>query len=192
MGETGMKRFLLTAVLVLGVIAPISKSNANSLPNAEEIKLTQKINDTTKTGSTWQEFSPDEFNFSVLFPTQANPSITKSEDETFLLNLRVAILKETGYLLGYGKFKVDISQNKSGNILDLFISGRVDKNAKLVSKQNIQLEGYPGKEYQVRYDNGVISKGRVYLVGQNIYILEVINPQTQDSQDFFNSFKLLK
>lgn len=188
-----MKRFLLTAVFALGVIAPISKSNANSLPNTEEVKLTQDSNsDATITASTWQEFTSDEFNFSVIFPTQINPSVSKLDDEAFLLNIKLAILKETGYMLGYGRFKVDISQNKPDNILDLFISGRVGKNAKLISKQNIKLEGYSGKEYQVRYENGIISEGRVYLVGQNIYILEVVNPQNADSQEFFNSFKLLK
>jgi hypothetical protein len=75
---------------------------------------------------------------------------------------------------------------------DSYISGRVGKDVELIGKKEIKLEEYSGKEYQLRYKNGIISKGRVYLVGQNMYVIEVVNPQNQETEKFLNSLKLVK
>lgn len=191
-----MKKFLMTAaILGLGVIVYIPKSNANPLVNTNEIKLAKVSNlNSTKNASSWQEFTPDGFNISVLFPNEKDRSTTKSDSEEFLFNLQTTLLGESGYIFGYGKFKVDISQFEPSTLLDLYISNRVDndKTVELLGKKEIQLEEYSGKEYQLRYKDGIISKGRVYLVGQNLYVIEVVNPQNPEAEKFFNSVKLVK
>jgi hypothetical protein len=194
MGETVMKRFLVTAAMLgLGVIVYIPKSNANPLVNTNEIKLVKDSNlNSTKTASSWQEFTPDGFNISVLFPDENDSTTSKSGNEGFLLNLRATILRESGYIFGYGKFKVDISQLEPNILLDSYISGRAAKDVELVDKKEIKLEKYLGKEYQLRYKDGIISKGRIYLVGQNMYAFEVVNPQNPEAETFFNSIKLVK
>lgn len=93
-----------------------------------------------------------------------------------------------------------ISSDKKDNLADVFrgaIDGAVKNvDGKLISEKEIELSGYPGREFKVDFQNGLaVISARCYLVKNRMYIAQVITETKKHpnaSMDkFFNSFRIV-
>lgn len=74
--------------------------------------------------------------------------------------------------------------------MDNYISGFLGADEKLLKGRNISLDTYTGREFEYQVQ-GINAVSRIFLVGQRLYILIVINPETESYENFFNSLKLM-
>ncbi|MEC4812052.1 MAG: hypothetical protein SAK29_02035 [Scytonema sp. PMC 1069.18] len=148
----------------------------------------------------WKEFSSDDGKFSVLFPNE-NVFEMSPPKESFVpgiqsFKIHTASNEKSAFMVGYTDFSLDISQLPTEGLLDAFLQGLLQEKGKLLSRTNIQLGQYQGKEVKFRdEEQGMTYNTRVFLVEQKIYFLMVVSsqtPQVSDIQKFFNSFQLVE
>jgi hypothetical protein len=148
----------------------------------------------------WQEFRSNEGGFSVLMPGVPTPSkVTVNtasgvkEANTFTLNDKN--LDE--YIVAYSKYAETNSKEVStdklfDNIRDGIL---LVQQGKLLSEAAITLDGYSGREIAVERPDGVITRGRFYVVGNRFYQLSArakMNEREPEAMKrFLDSFKLL-
>ena len=80
------------------------------------------------------------------------------------------------------------------NVID---GAAVKAGGKLLSEKEIALDGYPGREVRIDYQNGVaVIKMRMYMAKSTMYLIQTIaEPKKENNKSevrFLNSFKLVK
>lgn len=108
----------------------------------------------------------------------------------FLLNRSTVITDKSAFIFDYIDFHTDISKTLLSTLMDNYISGFFGADEKLLKGRNISLDTYTGREFEYQVQ-GINAVSRIFLVGQRLYILIVINPETESYENFFNSFKLM-
>jgi hypothetical protein len=187
-----MKAWKLTlAILVLVTSVCLPKAQAISVSKAATNQSESKlILAQANTISGWKNVSSSNWNFSGILPVEPGVMTMNLDNEYVFMEAQLAENEESKYGIFYGQYRVDISQVEPKELLAEFANGFQDKYKKLVETRTISLGRYPGKEYT--YQEGQkISKIRVFLAGQRIYMLFVENPAVGDASRFFNAFKIL-
>lgn len=152
--------------------------------------------------SVWQPFSSSRGNFTVLMPgkpTEAQQTINTQAGAIKLLRFQTVRKGEAGYIVGYA----DLPNNVINTPADInnFFSGvtasmLAQSKGKLLSRRNIKLRTYPGREIKLQVSPGVTTRSRFYLVNQRFYMMSVVTAKEQNLaksiDGFFNSFRLLK
>jgi hypothetical protein len=97
-------------------------------------------------------------------------------------------------------YPADVISSDKKELLDKFFRGAVDGSAKningrLLTESRIQLNGYPGRQFKVDYQDGLaIVTMRCYLVKNVLYMLQVISEGKRDdnpaNKKFLDSFML--
>lgn len=94
-----------------------------------------------------------------------------------------------------------VNSDKKEN-LAIFFRGAIDQatknvSGKILSEQNIELDGFPGRAVKVDFDNGAaVINMRGYLVHNRLYMLQAISEAGKDQNPlitrFLHSLKLKK
>ncbi len=122
-----------------------------------------------------------------------------SQTGSFPVNIfSVGRQNEAFYAVAYSDIPANRSLN-SGEINQLLsnVASGFSRSAggRLLSQQNIRLGSFPGREIRLQLEQGVIARGRIYLVNKRLYQIVVVTNKetslTRSINGFFNSFKLL-
>lgn len=156
----------------------------------------------------WFQF--EDANYKVLFPQ-------KPSDETDTVATALGTLKMNIHMyevpptvtdenFTYGVIQTDYPEGaidvRKEELINKFFRGSIDGavrnvNGKLLTESTISLDGYPGREVRVDYNNGVaVITMRMYLVKNTMYMLQTITGTAKDHNPsigkFMNSFALKK
>ncbi|HEV2021196.1 MAG TPA: hypothetical protein VGQ94_01570 [Terriglobales bacterium] len=148
----------------------------------------------------WVKYVSAEGRYSVLFPNQPEVSTqetTASTNEKVTQHLAASSDQGTAYLIGYfDKTGMTFSFDKARDGMISKIKGT------LLAEKEISLGGYPGREVKVAAtgsdDAEYIALARYYVVGDRIYVVEVVFPKaseratTEKVAKFFDSFTFVK
>jgi len=146
--------------------------------------------------------------YKVLFPKK--PTATTQDVDSKIgkltLNLNFYEVPETEkddnhvYLFNETTYPDSLISSDKKEILEEFfknsIAGSVSNvHGTLLSEKNIEINGYPGREVRIDYQNGLaIIKMREYLVKNIVYMLETITETKKEANSsvdkFLNSFQL--
>ena len=157
---------------------------------------------------TWYSLESPEFGFKVLFPKEpvAQNQVTPSAIGELKMNMYILDVSadETEdnllYLVNYTEYPDSLFANAPEEKFTKVLKGSVDGmvtnvGGKLLSEKVITLNGSPGREVKVSFQEGAaIINARVYLVRNKMYLLETISYPQKDSNKsidkFFASFQL--
>lgn len=147
----------------------------------------------------WQEFSSAEGNFAVLMP--GTPSYEKNGQSTtlgpidmhmFSLNIK----RDAAYMIMYSDYPEIVTRAKPDDLLDGGRNGALSNTkGKLVSEQNMSLDGFPGREIVIEVPGKGIMKLRAFLVRQRLFQVLAVGTKEkiehEDTVKYLTSFRLL-
>jgi hypothetical protein len=177
--------FTFAAILTALYFVPELPAEASPKPSLTPHLLAEQ---------SWTQFSPPSGSFIVLMPgspkedkeTEKNSDST-TESYTYTVETSIG-----AFLVGYTDFSDDISSVDSKRLLDAAAQGFTTNGGKLLSQQNLSMNGHPGREVNYTDRDGTTSTARIFIVKQRLYQLHAISSQSQDVKKFFDSFKLVK
>ncbi|MEO7989088.1 MAG: hypothetical protein ABI663_06070 [Chryseolinea sp.] len=158
---------------------------------------------------TWYSLESTDFGFKVLLPKEpvAQNQVVPSAIGELKMNLYILDTSADEaednllYLVNYTEYPDSLFANATEEKFTQILRGSVDGmvtnvGGKLLSEKVIILNGSPGREVKVSFQEGAaVINARVYLVRNKMYLLETISfPQKDSNQSidkFFNSFQLL-
>ena len=135
----------------------------------------------------WQEFSSSTARFTILMPGQ--PVVKDESIETDAGSLKGQMYQLITSVAVYGINYSDLpfivtDPNFAQKIFDGGLKQvlGMDKNNKLLSEENIDLNGNPGRRFKMEtpHINSVIN-GKMYLVNQRWYMIIITTPKYQDA-----------
>jgi hypothetical protein len=142
----------------------------------------------------WKEFSSVGGRFKVLMPGDPRSQSIPLCEEVWSVDRRS---EDVHYLVGYAVIPL-------GNNLPLAERFRGAREgmlrqtpgSRLVRERPISLEGFPGREYEVKIDGKTgCLLARLYVVNRRLYMLMVggspVTPTSADALKFLDSFKLI-
>ena len=141
-------------------------------------------------------YSNVQWGFSASFPY----TIKESPGENGGITISAANPEDTiAYMLSVFPIADEVLRlKKQDKILEDAVKGAVDNvNGTLLSKSDIKIDGFPGKQFDIKSDQ-FVAKCRIYLVGKRMYLPMVIAtptltlPLPLSSEAFHASFKLTK
>ena len=154
---------------------------------------------------TWVKVAPANSGFSVLIPgkpaEQAQPVAGHQGLENHLLTLETEI---GGYVVSYLEFPDDVTDP---DLIKLMLDrgregGIASSGGELVSETEIKLNGYFGREWNMKLPGGLTATARAYWVKRRLFqTVFVKSPKATDSAEvlklrqqaetkFLNSFAL--
>ena len=151
----------------------------------------------------------DATDFSIEFPKKPNASNQNVSSAIGELKMDIFMYdasKDGDANFVYGlitsEYPDSLINSEKTAILPTFFRNSVDgavKNVqgKILSEKTIDINGFPGREVNIDYQNGVaIIKMRLYLVHNKMYVLQTITETSKvnnaDAIKFHDSFKLKK
>jgi hypothetical protein len=151
--------------------------------------------------SAWRQFRSTEGAFNVLMP--GNPRQFRQPQKTSIgqVDVRGFIVEQYGGTVAYVVMYADVSDKSPQkiNYKQLFdgASDRTLKNTrgKLLNQRNLQMQGYPGREFTVG-TRGVVIKNRMYFAKPRIYQVMVVSTTDKEANlsksitGFLDSFSL--
>jgi len=146
----------------------------------------------------WQTYTSDDGSFSIQFPTKPTLETTTLEDSV----VHTVLADKDGifYRASFGDLPGYFTQDLSPDtILDTRVDQTVDaSNGKLVYKNDISLQGYPGREFMIESsDLNAMVIQRVYLVGNTRFYSQnaatsLENASNSNIMKFLDSFTLIE
>lgn len=148
----------------------------------------------------WKRYSPQQGGFSIRLPQRPTFESVPLMSPAGMLTQNIYGLDNSdtqrSYLVIYSDYPKGLLKKSDAGFLlhqsrDTIL---VNYHARLLSRQDITLDGYPGTEYAFRMGKiGEMHIVRAYLVKNRMYIL-LAGPGPESSphfaEKFFNSFKL--
>jgi hypothetical protein len=179
-----MKKTFLSSILILSFICAIAQT------------------------AKWFLLSKQDF--TIEFPKK--PETTSQKQETALgkivmdINMLETAEKDKDSNLVYGAISTEYpkgnfeteDKKRDDNVLEGAVEGAVNSTkGKLLSKKDISIDGFSGKEIRIDYQNGTaIIKMRTYLIKNKVIMTQAIylpiNENNANAERFFNSLKLVK
>jgi hypothetical protein len=160
---------------------------------------------TQSTDGQWQQFSSPEGNFSILMPGKPRDFIRRSSSNP-LMTMRVLTATQksppivftivynlTDVILTNPSDPSQVETRPGPEFLNGFRDGTVG-SGKLLREQDVQLDGYSGKEIEFQATDGSFNRVRLYYANKRFYTLIAITKaevaMSQEGDKFFNSFTL--
>jgi hypothetical protein len=150
----------------------------------------------------WKPFTPQDGSFTVLFPaapTEHKKSIKVADGTVEAVLFEVLVPASDGkFLVGYSEFpEASIKPGTEDKRLDNARDGAVAATkGTLMGQKILLLDGYPGRELDIKIDAKTKVKVRLYAVKNRLYQLVVLGNDdlvgSKESEKFLASFKLLK
>lgn len=179
-----MKLIILALAAPLLLETSVKAANPTFFPSASvatrAVILTQ---------SNWQQFSSKAGNFTVFLPGTPTED-SETDDDGSVANNFTVVHGETVYLVTYSDLVDEVNQLNPGEIFDAVCEGYTADGDKLVNKREIKLNGYPGRIVDLNTTDGMVGKASMYLVGNRLYQLILISPNTEEGDKFFASFRI--
>lgn len=157
----------------------------------------------------WFLLKSEHFGYSVEFPKkpEENTQVVNSAIGELKMNMFMYDASEGGnddnvlYLVNCTEYPDTLVHSDKTEQLEAFFEGAINGavsnvQGKLLSKKEIQLGQYPGREMSIDYGNGqAIIRMRMYLVKNVMYMLQTIAETEKDNNAsavrFMDSFELL-
>jgi hypothetical protein len=181
---------LVTSILAVPLVLTTTVRAQSTVPQ-QPLPMVQAPASATQ--MSWQEFSSQSGGFAVLMPGAPKEERETKDDGSLSGSLHVTL--DNAYYSVHYKAIADLEQLSPDQIQEIldrapgeFAEGA---EAKLVRSQTISLNGNVGREFEFDMDNGIVGKGRVFIVKQRLFVVVGITPEIQNSQRFLNSFRLL-
>jgi serine/threonine-protein kinase len=147
----------------------------------------------------WQEFSSAEGSFAVLMP--GTPSYEKQSNGTalgpidmhmFTLNIK----RDAAYVIMYSDYPEIVTRANPDDLLDGGRNGALaSSKGKLVSEQNMSLDGFPGREIVIEVPGEGLMRVRMFLVRQQLFQIMAVGTKEkidhEDTAKYLTSFRLL-
>jgi len=178
-----MKPIILTSIAVVSALLTTSVT-ASPIVRKSFIYTQQ-----TLTRSPWQLFSFPAGKFTVSMPGKPTQESNTDEDG-FVTHDFTVVNGEAVYLLTYSELVNEVTQLKSKEIFDAVCEGYANDGDKLVNQREINLNGHPGRSVDLKATDGTSGKASMYLIGNRLYQLLLINSKAEDGKQFFDSFQL--
>lgn len=139
--------------------------------------------------SNWQQFYSKAGNFTVSLPGKP---IEESEtyDDGSVANNFTVVDKETVYLVTYADVVEVGNQVDPIETFDAVCEGYTADGDTIINKQEIELNGHPGRLVEFKTTDGAVGKASIYLVKNRLYQLILISPNKEEGKQFFDSFKI--
>jgi hypothetical protein len=153
--------------------------------------------------SDFKEFISEEKNFQIVFP--GAPKITKQESENGTVTSYQVYREGSNSIVGITEFKYDLEKNRERIYEIMKAAFLKSPKTKIESEKDIQLNGLPGKEFNLLSDFQY-QRTRIFIVGERIYEIrndvtnwhiltkynkEKVDDFNNETERFFNSFKFL-
>ncbi len=151
----------------------------------------------------WIEFKSEAGGFSIMAP--GTPTEETQSQETELGNIDIHMFTyettDVAYMVGYNLLPAALIElSASDAMLDGACDGQVSSTGGTeVSRKEIALDAYPGRELEIRVDDASGVKTLhtyIYLVEDKLYQILVVGGENQsraeDTLKFLDSFKLLQ
>jgi len=162
-----------------------------------------------KDSTDWYSFESVSGRFSIEFPQKPDTSsqVMKSPIGQLTMYLVIYEPKETpddnfAYIVGHTVYPDSVINSEKKSMVDGFFRSAVDGavsnvKGKLLTEKKIELDGFPGREVTVDFQNGqAVILMKCFLVRNVMYILETISESGKEnntsSSHFYQSFKLKK
>ncbi len=150
----------------------------------------------------WVDFESDEGEFAVLMP--ANPQTQRKTVPTPIGPMKVVMYTHDAgaeaYIVGFSDYpKAVLEKLTPEKMLSDGVKGGIAKiRGTKKSEKNINLDGYPGKEYTFtipssRIPGGGKGKARMYMVENRLYQILALGKKSAPEADFnkfLDSFEL--
>jgi hypothetical protein len=179
-----MKPIILTLIAIVSALLTTS-ATANPLVRPSSIIYAQQ----TLKRSPWQQFSSGPGNFTILMPGKPTQESDTDADGSITHNFTV-VNGETVYLVTYSDLAEEVTQVEPGEIFDAVCGGYAADGDRLVNQREIELSGYPGRSVELKANDGMSGKASMYLIGNRLYQLLLISPESGEGKQFFDSFQL--
>ncbi|MES2732807.1 MAG: TraB/GumN family protein [Bacteroidota bacterium] len=149
----------------------------------------------------WKEFVSREGSFSFQTPGIVKTNVTESENEsTGTVHLHTFAstdeAKGNAYAISFINFPPGFIIKQEKTYMDELIQSTVKRvNGVLDKEENISVQGYPGRDFQISIpDNDFLYQSRVFIRGARPYVLVAVsskrNASSPDVAQFFRSVTL--
>lgn len=158
----------------------------------------------------WVTIKSDEFGYIADFPQEPEPSQTATQSAVgeLYLNMYMYDASKSGipddnliYMCSATEYPGEAFEKKTESELDGIFDGAINGavtnvNGRLLSQETIELQGIEGRAVKISiYEGQAFLYMRLFLRGNNLYILQVIttgeNDGNSDIDAFFNSYRFL-
>ncbi len=157
----------------------------------------------------WFHYSSAEHGYSIDFPSKPASSVRTVDSEIGELTMTITMYDASGktsdkneiYMVSQTIYPDSlVNSNQKENLPGFFknsIQGAVNNvSGKLLLEEEIEIEGYPGREVKIDYQEGLaVIQMRFYLVENRLYLLQTItktsNLPNSSINKFMNSFQLI-
>ncbi len=133
----------------------------------------------------WLEFSSSAGRFKVLFPGVPTEKVQRFEAQGASYELHLHQLKTLAeYSVMYADYPVAVGNaSVAKQILDNGAHGAAESvNAKIISIEEIMIDGHPGRILKERMPNGSYMRVKMVLVGQRLYQVAITTPNDEDRE----------
>lgn len=187
-----MKFKILAAAILVAPLCLIPTVRAENTLPLRQLVAVESSDPAAQTD--WSEFSSTTGRFAVSMPGQPTEETETAQDGTLDYSFSLK-LQKSAYFIHYTDIP-DADKLKNEDLTKLlddlpaeFIKGA---DAQLEDDpRNIEINGYPGKEFKFTLNTGIPGVGRVYMVQQRLYLILAMADKPEDTQKFVNSFRLL-
>jgi hypothetical protein len=154
------------------------------------------------TAASWQKFSSNEGKFRVLMPKppelqrQSFPlQGTKIQIQMYLFTTidQPSPSEAAAYTVAYADFPFIPTTREAADMLLDASQTQMLVNRTLLARSTFELKGNPGRELKLKDDQGMLTRVRLFLVKQRIYMVMAVSqsePGLGGSDRFLDSFEL--
>ncbi len=149
----------------------------------------------------WRTFTGPDGDFAIDMPGDPQSSTSTSDTDVGQVSMNMFTVRvgNDEYIVAFSDYPAELIAAKSVQdfMNDVRDNALNNTSGKLITEQNIELNGYPGRYLNVKSPDGNgIAEARLYLVGNRLYQVFVATPKEEagsaDSQRFLNSFTLMR
>jgi len=197
----------LSSLLLFALIAGVNTGSAQEKKQPVAVGTTVEVQTAPAEldPASWKEYKPESGHFTILFPGTPQEETQKLNVGQSEIIIRTLKLHELAiYSVMYSDYPVAVANPEAARgILDFTAKEGVEMyKAEPLDRQEITLEGHPGRYLKQRLPDGLVMRLKFYLVGQKLYQLMITTPQEEGATDeqrrfydatagkFLDSFKL--
>jgi len=158
----------------------------------------QPQSDTTTAVAQMQPYTSTDGRFSVLFPgspTQNAQPVALSDTESMTLHQFRFDGNNLSYMVMYNDYPAKYVAGEPQSILESVRDGSTESlKSTLTSDGPIDLNGVPGRAFQLTDKDGITYVARDFLDGQRLYqviVTVAAGSSATQAEDFLNSFRIL-
>ncbi|MEB3178914.1 MAG: hypothetical protein VKL59_07795 [Nostocaceae cyanobacterium] len=189
-------RILLTTIAATLVLLENSPLQANTSKQAVRVNSVMQRNQQKppakkpkpKPAARWRRFQFTEGRFSVLFPFKPKQVSQIQKTPLGEVNLEIFSVEppnqDVSYVVIYNDFPFSYGQEDNAQLIfdDVQTMALKTTGSSLVKKQNLNWNGYPGRELEYTRPKDFLTKHKMYLVDGRLYQIIVKTTTEQEKK----------